>query len=150
MFLADEQERREYVLNEQGVIFRGSSHYISPLNWDFGQVCQKPRTHIRVRNRDIGFECESQPVLLVLLASFLPVQFEDDMVDICLNILDKSLNYGKDPAGDLASRSDPVYVGRVISAMVGLGQVETDGSGPNVLMRCSRTVRSTVRTTEVF
>uniref|UniRef100_A0A3Q3DEB4 Transglutaminase-like domain-containing protein n=1 Tax=Hippocampus comes TaxID=109280 RepID=A0A3Q3DEB4_HIPCM len=59
VFLADEQERREYVLNEQGVIYRGSSNYISPLNWDFGQ----------------------------------------------------------NPAGDLASRGDPVYVGRVISAM---------------------------------
>ncbi|XP_019716012.1 protein-glutamine gamma-glutamyltransferase E [Hippocampus comes] len=81
VFLADEQERREYVLNEQGVIYRGSSNYISPLNWDFGQ-------------------------------------FEDDMVDICLNILDKSLNYRKNPAGDLASRGDPVYVGRVISAMI--------------------------------
>uniref|UniRef100_A0A3Q3DE98 Transglutaminase-like domain-containing protein n=1 Tax=Hippocampus comes TaxID=109280 RepID=A0A3Q3DE98_HIPCM len=41
-----------------------------------------------------------------------------DMVDICLNILDKSLNYRKNPAGDLASRGDPVYVGRVISAMI--------------------------------
>ncbi|XP_051932260.1 protein-glutamine gamma-glutamyltransferase E isoform X2 [Hippocampus zosterae] len=81
VFLPDESKREEYVLNEQGVIYRGSLHYIIPLRWDFGL-------------------------------------FEDDMVDICLNILDKSLNYRKNPADDLASRSDPVYVGRVISAMI--------------------------------
>ncbi|XP_061641798.1 LOW QUALITY PROTEIN: protein-glutamine gamma-glutamyltransferase E [Phyllopteryx taeniolatus] len=81
VFLPNEQERREYVLNEQGVIYQGSSDYIAPLSWDFGH-------------------------------------FEDDMVDICLLILDKSLKYREDPSSDLASRSDPVYVGRVVSAMI--------------------------------
>ncbi|XP_077384707.1 protein-glutamine gamma-glutamyltransferase E [Festucalex cinctus] len=81
VFLADEQERREYVLNEQGLIYRGSANYISPLNWDFGH-------------------------------------FEDDMVDICLEVLDRSLNYRNNPGGDLASRGDPAYVGRVVSAMI--------------------------------
>lgn len=38
VYLSDEKERQEYVMNENGVIFRGSGNYISPLNWDFGQV----------------------------------------------------------------------------------------------------------------
>ncbi|XP_057700836.1 protein-glutamine gamma-glutamyltransferase E [Corythoichthys intestinalis] len=81
VFMSDEQERREYVLNEHGVIFRGSSDYISPLTWDYGH-------------------------------------FEDDMVDICLHILDNNVKYKKDPGSDLAARCDPAYVGRVVSAMV--------------------------------
>ncbi|XP_077459614.1 protein-glutamine gamma-glutamyltransferase E [Stigmatopora argus] len=81
VFLSDERERREYVLNEHGVIFRGSSNYITPLTWDYGH-------------------------------------FEDDMVDICLQILDKNLKYREDPATDLAARGDPAYVGRLVSAMV--------------------------------
>ncbi|XP_037129122.1 protein-glutamine gamma-glutamyltransferase E-like isoform X2 [Syngnathus acus] len=81
VFLPDEQERKEYVLNEHGLIYRGSSDYITPLNWDFGH-------------------------------------FEDDMVDICLSVLDKNINYKSDPGSDLASRGDPVYVGRVLSAVI--------------------------------
>lgn len=46
-------------------------------------------------------------------------QFEENMVDISLKILDRNLKYLDKPAQDLASRSDPIYVGRVISAMVG-------------------------------
>lgn len=38
VFLKDDKKRAEYVLNEQGVIYRGSSDYIFPLNWDYGQV----------------------------------------------------------------------------------------------------------------
>ncbi|XP_054641852.1 protein-glutamine gamma-glutamyltransferase 5 isoform X2 [Dunckerocampus dactyliophorus] len=45
-------------------------------------------------------------------------QFEDDMVDICIKILDKNLKYKENPSKDLASRGDPTYVGRVVSAMI--------------------------------
>nr|XP_033819133.1 protein-glutamine gamma-glutamyltransferase 6-like isoform X2 [Geotrypetes seraphini] len=45
-------------------------------------------------------------------------QFEKDILDICLDILDRSLEYAKDPAADCSKRGDPVYVGRVISAMI--------------------------------
>ncbi|XP_077582994.1 protein-glutamine gamma-glutamyltransferase E [Stigmatopora nigra] len=81
VFMSDERERHEYVLNERGVIFRGSSDYILPLTWDYGH-------------------------------------FEDDMVDICLQILDRNLKYRENPASDLAARGDPAYVGRLVSAMV--------------------------------
>ncbi|XP_028904555.1 protein-glutamine gamma-glutamyltransferase E [Ornithorhynchus anatinus] len=45
-------------------------------------------------------------------------QFEDDVLNICLSILDRSLNYQRDPTTDVARRNDPKYIGRVLSAMV--------------------------------
>ncbi|XP_053549313.1 protein-glutamine gamma-glutamyltransferase 5-like isoform X2 [Bombina bombina] len=44
-------------------------------------------------------------------------QFEDDIVDICLKMLDKNLNFLQDAFKDLAQRNNPVYVSRVICAM---------------------------------
>ncbi|CAG5977443.1 unnamed protein product, partial [Menidia menidia] len=44
--------------------------------------------------------------------------FEEDMVKICLKILDVSNQHLRDPAGDAAARRDPAYVGRVLAAMV--------------------------------
>ncbi|KAJ6655550.1 hypothetical protein lerEdw1_005021 [Lerista edwardsae] len=45
-------------------------------------------------------------------------QFQDDILDICLSLLDRSLSYRKDSAADLSRRNDPKYVGRVLSAMI--------------------------------
>ncbi|XP_012583567.1 PREDICTED: protein-glutamine gamma-glutamyltransferase E [Condylura cristata] len=45
-------------------------------------------------------------------------QFEENILDICLSILDHSLNFRRDPATDVARRNDPKYVSRVMSAMV--------------------------------
>ncbi|KAK5871918.1 hypothetical protein PBY51_012658 [Eleginops maclovinus] len=81
VYLKDEKEINEYVLNEQGVIYTGSNNYIHPVDWDFGQ-------------------------------------FEDNMVKICLRILDLNLKHGKDPADDVSARCNPIYVSRVVSAMI--------------------------------
>lgn len=54
-----------------------------------------------------------------LSASLL--QFEENIIDICLELLDKSLNFQFDPATDCALRGSPVYISRVVSAMVSLG-----------------------------
>ncbi|XP_070759192.1 protein-glutamine gamma-glutamyltransferase 2-like [Enoplosus armatus] len=81
VFLADEEQREEYVMNEQGIIFRGSADYNSPMHWDFGQ-------------------------------------FEDNMVDICIKILDLNHKHLKDPADDVSARCNPIYVSRVVSAMI--------------------------------
>lgn len=45
-------------------------------------------------------------------------QFEEDILSISLSILDRSLNFRRDPATDVARRNDPKYVCRVLSAMV--------------------------------
>lgn len=47
------------------------------------------------------------------------VQFEYKMVEISLKILDLNHKHLLDPADDVAARCNPIYVGRVVSAMVG-------------------------------
>ncbi|KAF0035592.1 hypothetical protein F2P81_013350 [Scophthalmus maximus] len=81
VFLPDEAERQEYVMSEQGIIYKGSGNYINSVSWDFGQ-------------------------------------FEDDMVKICMTILNVSNNHLDNPAEDVSARADPTYVGRVVSAMI--------------------------------
>ncbi|KAM8945857.1 protein-glutamine gamma-glutamyltransferase E-like [Pelodytes ibericus] len=81
VYMANEDERNEYVLNDHGIIFMGNEKHISPMGWNYGQ-------------------------------------FENNILLICLNILDRSLNYQNDPASDCSQRNNPIYVGRVISAMI--------------------------------
>ncbi|KAM9202884.1 LOW QUALITY PROTEIN: protein-glutamine gamma-glutamyltransferase Z [Dugong dugon] len=45
-------------------------------------------------------------------------QFEYDIVDICLEILNKSLYFLKNPSKEHSQRNDVVYVCRVVSAMI--------------------------------
>ncbi|KAI1899940.1 hypothetical protein AGOR_G00067100 [Albula goreensis] len=79
--LPDELERQEYVMNEQGIMYRGANGYITSLAWDFGQ-------------------------------------FEDDIIDICLTVLDVNPKCLKNAGEDFSARCNPIYVSRVISAMV--------------------------------
>ncbi|XP_059561718.1 protein-glutamine gamma-glutamyltransferase E [Myotis daubentonii] len=81
VFMNNQAERQEYVLEDSGAIFVGSTNRISMIGWNFGQ-------------------------------------FEGDILNICLAVLDSSLNFRRDPATDVARRGDPKYVGRVLSAMV--------------------------------
>ncbi|KAM9361402.1 protein-glutamine gamma-glutamyltransferase 2-like [Symphorus nematophorus] len=81
VFMSDEKEIEEYVMNEQGIIYKGSGNYIFPMHWDFGQ-------------------------------------FEDSMVQICLKLLDLNHKHNDDPADDVSARCNPIYVGRVVSAMI--------------------------------
>lgn len=46
------------------------------------------------------------------------LQFEENIIDICLKLLDKSLNFQIDSAIDCALRGSPVYISRVVCAMV--------------------------------
>ncbi|KGL99956.1 Protein-glutamine gamma-glutamyltransferase 6, partial [Charadrius vociferus] len=75
------RKRREYVLNDSGIIFQGLEKHIQQEAWNYGQ-------------------------------------FEEGILDISLAILDRSLNHREDPAVDVSNRNDPIYVSRVISAMV--------------------------------
>ncbi|KAJ8778023.1 hypothetical protein J1605_001175 [Eschrichtius robustus] len=45
-------------------------------------------------------------------------QFEEGILNICLSLLDNSLNFRRDPVNDVARRDDPQYIGRVLSAMI--------------------------------
>ncbi|XP_054421078.1 LOW QUALITY PROTEIN: protein-glutamine gamma-glutamyltransferase Z [Pteronotus mesoamericanus] len=45
-------------------------------------------------------------------------QFEEDIIDICFEILNKSLYFLENPSKDYSQRNDVVYICRVVSAMV--------------------------------
>uniref|UniRef100_UPI00398EFEE5 protein-glutamine gamma-glutamyltransferase 2-like n=1 Tax=Pristiophorus japonicus TaxID=55135 RepID=UPI00398EFEE5 len=81
VFLNSDSQRDEYVMNETGIIYVGSSDYINHVAWNFGQ-------------------------------------FEEDILDICLKILDNTPLYLKNPSKALATRGYPVYIARLVSAMV--------------------------------
>ncbi|KAI2663968.1 Protein-glutamine gamma-glutamyltransferase 2 [Labeo rohita] len=81
VFLPDEAERQEYVMNEQGIVYKGVDEYITNISWDFGQ-------------------------------------FEDDILNICLKLLDLNPKCLKDALEDYSARCNPIYVSRVVSAMI--------------------------------
>ncbi|OCT60526.1 protein-glutamine gamma-glutamyltransferase E [Xenopus laevis] len=81
VYMSNEAERNEYVLNETGLIFTGSSSFKGSRRWDYAQ-------------------------------------FEGDILDIGLFLLDSSREYKTDPTTDVSKRNDPIYVGRVLSSMV--------------------------------
>ncbi|CAI9556365.1 unnamed protein product [Staurois parvus] len=81
VYMANEEERQEYILNDHGVIFMGNENHVTGMGWNYGQ-------------------------------------FENNILNICLDIMDRSLNYQKDSALDCSQRHSPIYVGRIISAMV--------------------------------
>ncbi|XP_041432845.1 protein-glutamine gamma-glutamyltransferase E [Xenopus laevis] len=81
VYMSNDSERKEYVLNENGLIFAGSTSYVGRRMWDYGQ-------------------------------------FEDGIVDICFQLLQKSAEYRADPATHVSKCNDPVYISRILSAMV--------------------------------
>ncbi|XP_071968155.1 protein-glutamine gamma-glutamyltransferase E-like [Engystomops pustulosus] len=81
VYMKEENERLEYVLNDSGIIYYGVKERIQEAAWNYGQ-------------------------------------FEEGILDICIQILDRSLNYQEDEALDCSKRYDPGYVGRVLSAMI--------------------------------
>ncbi|XP_075033813.1 protein-glutamine gamma-glutamyltransferase E-like [Mixophyes fleayi] len=81
VYMANAEERKEYVLNDHGIIFMGNENHVTSIGWNYGQ-------------------------------------FENNILNICLEILDRSLNCQQDAAADYSRRNSPLYVGRVISAMI--------------------------------
>ncbi|XP_018419818.1 PREDICTED: protein-glutamine gamma-glutamyltransferase 5-like [Nanorana parkeri] len=45
-------------------------------------------------------------------------QLEEDILDISFKLLDKNLNYLQDAFKDLSSRNNPVYISRIVCAMI--------------------------------
>ncbi|XP_036444112.1 protein-glutamine gamma-glutamyltransferase 2-like [Colossoma macropomum] len=81
VYLPKKEERQEYVMNEQGLLYRGNCDFIEAMTWDFGQ-------------------------------------FEDDIIDVCLKLLDVNQHCLRNAIEDFSARCSPIYVGRVVSAMI--------------------------------
>ncbi|XP_035245098.1 protein-glutamine gamma-glutamyltransferase 2 [Anguilla anguilla] len=81
VYMDSEEKLREYVLSQDGIIFRGSYKYPMGTPWNFGQ-------------------------------------FEYGILDACLRILDVNPKYMRSPDEDCSGRRNPIYVSRVLSAMV--------------------------------
>lgn len=81
VYLPDESQLQEYVMNEDGIIYTGAWNSIKSIPWNYGQ-------------------------------------FEDFVMDICFEVLDNSKEALKNSEMDIKRRSDPVYVSRMITAMV--------------------------------
>ncbi|KAJ3603065.1 hypothetical protein NHX12_030809, partial [Muraenolepis orangiensis] len=81
VYLDNEEHLNEYVLSQDGIIFRGTLQQILPYPWNFGQ-------------------------------------FEFGILDVCLKLLDTNPKYLRNPGKDCSGRRNPIYVSRVLSAMV--------------------------------
>ncbi|XP_066519605.1 protein-glutamine gamma-glutamyltransferase 2 [Hoplias malabaricus] len=81
VYMDSEEKLEEYVLSQDGLIYRGDYKYPVSLPWYFGQ-------------------------------------FEEGILDICLRILDMNPKYKRNPGKDCSGRRNPIYVCRVLSAMV--------------------------------
>ncbi|KAG7522383.1 protein-glutamine gamma-glutamyltransferase 2-like [Solea senegalensis] len=81
VYLPDESQLHEYIVNEDGIIYMGEWFHIGEKHWNFGQ-------------------------------------FEDDIMDICFDVLDNSNDALKNSKMDIENRFDPVYVSRIVTAMV--------------------------------
>lgn len=55
---------------------------------------------------------------MLIHPAFCFLQFEEEMVDICLKLLDVNPKHKRDPEDDVSARCNPIYISRVISAMV--------------------------------
>ncbi|MCI4375375.1 hypothetical protein PGIGA_G00108750 [Pangasianodon gigas] len=81
VYMNSEENLKEYVLAQDGIIFRGDAKYPIPSAWYFGQ-------------------------------------FEEGILDVCLRILDVNPKYQRNAGKDCSGRRNPIYVSRVLSAMV--------------------------------
>lgn len=67
MFLASEEERQEYVLNDNGIIFRGVEKRIQAQGWNFGQVSRGIG-----QKGDVGLDMQKVSPGALLSAHFFP------------------------------------------------------------------------------
>lgn len=81
VYMDNDEKLAEYVLSQDGIIFRGTYKHPVPTPWNFGQ-------------------------------------FENGILDACLRILDMNPKCQRNSGKDHSGRRNPVYVSRVLSAMV--------------------------------
>lgn len=115
VYMRSETKRKEYVLAQHGLVYRGTHKRIKGTPWNYGQV---PRT-----NSLHWVTAAWQSLVHICDISLFPpctyLQFDPDILDICMMILDSNPKFVSDADQDCSARSNPIYVTRVLSAMVG-------------------------------
>ncbi|KAK3547218.1 hypothetical protein QTP86_017587 [Hemibagrus guttatus] len=106
VYMDDEEERKEYILNDVGKIYYGTESQIGERTWNFGQRSQMHIHELHQLGKTLlGFD------LILIRASNKPSSLLDGVLAACLFVLEKS----RTPA---SGWGDPVNVSRLVSAMV--------------------------------
>lgn len=106
-------QRDEYIKSDYGLVFMGSHQNISRRPWLYGQV---GRLEQLFRTRG-GVIHNGSNVHLNVCARVC-FQYEPGVLEACLQLLQVSPQHLSDPRKDYILRADPVYISRVICAMV--------------------------------
>ena len=116
VYLTNEDERSEYVLNTSGSIWRGTYNNFFAGSWQFDQVSLR-NSHSSMNQRSIYnvADCSSSPQSFPFPPpSLLPSQFESYSLNTALYLLDQS-------GLESELRRSPVHVSRTLTTMVGGG-----------------------------
>ncbi|KAF5925503.1 hypothetical protein HPG69_001950 [Diceros bicornis minor] len=100
VYLPSEVLLQEYIMMDYGFVYKGHERFITAWPWNYGQL--QNSGHFYSSFFSLAITCK----------------FEEDVIDICFEILNKSLYFLKNPSKDCSQRNEVVYVCRVVSAMI--------------------------------
>ncbi|XP_058143051.1 protein-glutamine gamma-glutamyltransferase 2 [Dasypus novemcinctus] len=104
--------------------YQGSSFMLGRFILLFNTWCPADAVYLEAEEARQEFVLTQQGFIYQGTARFIKGlpwnfgQFEDEILDICLMLLDVNPKFLKDASRDCSRRSSPVYVSRVVSAMV--------------------------------
>ena len=106
----DDDYRDEYIMNDQGRVYKGMSIAIKHTPWNYAQVLKQH--HKYVTTKYITWARQRSTNIINYLR-YVCLQFEENILDCSLYLLDKcALDYGV--------RDDPVKIARCLSAIVSI------------------------------
>ncbi|XP_050774750.1 protein-glutamine gamma-glutamyltransferase E-like [Gopherus flavomarginatus] len=101
-----------------------SSKFLGHFVLLFNPWCSGDDVHIANEDARQEYVLDENGIIFIGNANYIEArgwyygQFQDDILNICLTMLDLSLYCRQDPVTDIFRRGDPKYVGRVISSMI--------------------------------
>ncbi|XP_066243934.1 protein-glutamine gamma-glutamyltransferase 2-like [Saccopteryx leptura] len=104
--------------------YQGSSYMLGHFTLLFNTWCPADAVYLDSEEKRQEYVLTQQGFIYQGSAKFINGipwnfgQFEDEILDICLLLLDVNPKFQKNSGRDCSRRSRPIYVGRVVSAMV--------------------------------
>uniref|UniRef100_A0A8C8S305 protein-glutamine gamma-glutamyltransferase n=1 Tax=Pelusios castaneus TaxID=367368 RepID=A0A8C8S305_9SAUR len=101
-----------------------SSRFLGHFVLLFNPWCSGDDVHIANEDARQEYVLDEHGVIFIGNANYIEArgwyygQFQDEILNTCLTMLDLSLYYRRDAVTDVFRRGDPKYVGRVISSMI--------------------------------